>query len=263
MTNDASHTATKIRALRKQAGLTQAEAAKAAEMNRVTWTMIESGKRKIATTDLDLIAQALGVSQAELLGNALRLDVKLPKGKAKPQPASPVLRIDVPQRKLDKFRELLIYILERVGARPNVGETVLYKLLYFMDFDYYEKYEEQLVGATYIKMPYGPAPAEFKDIVQGMLDKDLVLVKSRVFDHAQKKYLPTRTANLKLFSGQELEHVERVLRKLGHMNARQISEYSHGDVPWLTTEDNQPIPYEKVFYRTDPYTARCPDAPSL
>ena len=24
---------------------------------------------------------------------------------------------------------------------------VLYKILYFIDFDYYEKYEEQLVGA--------------------------------------------------------------------------------------------------------------------
>jgi len=29
--------------------------------------------------------------------------------------------------------------------------TVLYKILYFIDFDYYEKYEEQLMGALYIK----------------------------------------------------------------------------------------------------------------
>jgi hypothetical protein len=144
-----------------------------------------------------------------------------------------------------------------------VGETVIYKLLYFIDFDYYEKYEEQLVGATYIKKPFGPAPAEFKDIVQGMLDKDLVLVKTRVFDHEQKKYLPVRHADLSLFNGQEIEHVEGVLRKLGHMNARQISEYSHGDVPWLTTQDNAPIPYEKVFYRTEPYSVRCPDAKAL
>jgi len=256
-------TAETIRALRKRAGLTQEAAAKGAKLNRVTWTMIESGKRKIATTEIDRIASALGASPEELLGTAQRVEVSLPPSWAKAAEPKPVLRISVPQRKLDKFRELLLYILERVGARANVGETVIYKLLYFIDFDYYEKYEEQLVGATYIKMPFGPAPAEFKDIVQGMLDKDLVLVKTKVFDHEQKKYLPVRHADLSLFTGQEIEHVEGVLRKLGHMNARQISEYSHGDVPWLTTQDNAPIPYEKVFYRTEPYSVRCPDAAPL
>ncbi len=45
----------------------------------------------------------------------------------------------------------LLYVLNKVGCKYNVGETVLYKLLYFIDFDFYEKYEEQLIGATYVK----------------------------------------------------------------------------------------------------------------
>jgi hypothetical protein len=40
------------------------------------------------------------------------------------------------------------------------------------------------------------------------------------------------------------------------MNAKEISDYSHNDVPWLTTEDGQPIEYESVFYRTRPYSVR-------
>ena len=40
---------------------------------------------------------------------------------------------------------------KKSAAKSNVGMTVLYKLLYFIDFDYYEKFEEQLIGATYIK----------------------------------------------------------------------------------------------------------------
>jgi hypothetical protein len=40
------------------------------------------------------------------------------------------------------------------------------------------------------------------------------------------------------------------------MNARQISDYSHNDVPWLTTEDSQVIEYETVFYRTPAYSVR-------
>ena len=50
--------------------------------------------------------------------------------------------------------------------------------------------------------------------------------------------------------------INEVLDKLGHMSAVQISEYSHGDIPWLTTENNRIIDYEAVFYRTPPYTVR-------
>ncbi len=46
-----------------------------------------------------------------------------------------------------KFKEVLLYILGKVGSLPNVGETVIYKLLYFIDFDYFEMYEEQLIGS--------------------------------------------------------------------------------------------------------------------
>ena len=46
------------------------------------------------------------------------------------------IRISVPQKKLDKFKEVLLYILERVGSKSNVGMGVIYKLLYFIDFDY-------------------------------------------------------------------------------------------------------------------------------
>ena len=67
-----------------------------------------------------------------------------------------------------KFKEVLLYILNKVGAKPNIGETALYKLLYFIDFDFYEKYETQLTGAKYIKNYYGPTPIEFEKIVEGM-----------------------------------------------------------------------------------------------
>jgi len=43
------------------------------------------------------------------------------------------------------------------------------------------------------------------------------------------------------------------------MNAARISEYSHGDIPWLTTDDEKPIDYELVFYRNPPYNVRAYD----
>src|SRR5665811_2454349 len=70
-------------------------------------------------------------------------------------------RISVPHIKLSIFKNVLLYILERCAGKPNVGETVLYKLLYFSDFNYYELYEEHLSGARYRKLPYGPVPVSY------------------------------------------------------------------------------------------------------
>jgi uncharacterized phage-associated protein len=54
----------------------------------------------------------------------------------------------------------------------------------------------------------------------------------------------------------EIDVIDSVLNKLSDMNASQISDFSHNDVPWLTTEDGGVIEYEAVFYRTSPYSVR-------
>ena len=66
-----------------------------------------------------------------------------------------------------------MYILERCAGKPNVGETVLSKLLYFSDFNYYELYEEHLTGAKYLKLPYGPIPQKLDAMIMQMMDNKL------------------------------------------------------------------------------------------
>ena len=170
------------------------------------------------------------------------------------------MEIRVTEKNLAKFKQVLLYVLEKVGAKPNIGETVLYKLLYFIDFDYYEKFEENLMGATYIKNHHGPTPLEFKDIVAHMKKNgDLEEVKSKYFTYAQKKYLPHKRPDLSALSGQEIEHIDEVLARLSDKNAKELSDYSHGDIPWLSREFGERISYESVFYRDDKYSVRSYD----
>src|SRR4030067_3848941 len=183
-------------------------------------------------------------------------EVVLTEGK-KREEVKPRMRISVPQKNLQKFKEVLLYILNKVGSRPNIGETVIYKLLYFIDFDFYEKYEEQLIGATYIKNHYGPTPIEFKKIVEKMIDnKEIIKVANDYFKYPQTKYLPLKKPNLSKLRANEIEVIDEVLNRLSDMNASQVSDYSHNDVPWLTTENGKIIEYESVFYRTPPYSVR-------
>ena len=42
--------------------------------------------------------------------------------------------------------------------------------------------------------------------------------------------------------------------RLGGMTARQVSEYSHQDMPYKATKDGEVIDYELVFYRNPIYS---------
>ena len=73
------------------------------------------------------------------------------------------MRISVPQENIEKFKQVLLYVLQKVGTKPNFDQTVLCHLLYFIDFDYYELYEAQLMGLKYIKSSLGAVPAGFEN----------------------------------------------------------------------------------------------------
>jgi len=170
------------------------------------------------------------------------------------------LRIDVPLMNVAKFKEVLLYILSKIGAKPNVGQTVIYKLLYFIDFDFYELYEEQILGLRYIKNTYGPTPTDFDKIVKQMQkSNELEIIKTKHFSHAQTKYMPVRTANLAELSAREIKHIDYVLGKYSDKTATELSVISHRDVPWITTKNRAMIPYESVFYRTQETSVRVYD----
>ncbi len=98
---------------------------------------------------------------------------------------------------------------------------------------------------------------DFAKIIEKMTkDKDIEKVVSEYFSYPQTKYLPLRKPDLSKLKANEIELIDDVLNRLSDMNATQISEYSHRDIPWLTTEDNKIIEYESVFYRTPPYSLR-------
>src|SRR3989338_10293647 len=169
---------------RKRLNLTQEELARRLGISRPTLVSVEKGVRDITATELVRLAQEFGISVDSLLSAKYEKEavVTLQKHTDKRVSKDGTLRISVPQKKLDIFKEILLYILAQVGSKPNVGETVIYKLLYFIDFDYYEKFEKQLIGATYIKNHFGPTPIEFKKVVD-VLEKEGALerVTSKFF----------------------------------------------------------------------------------
>jgi transcriptional regulator with XRE-family HTH domain len=245
----------KVKKLREKIDISQSSLAEALGVDRVTISKIENGERKIYAEEIKKLSEYFNVSSDVLLDLKEDIEVIIEKNTTKQKPKKEI-RISVPQKNLQKFKEVLLYVLNKIGSKPNIGESVLYKLLYFIDFDFYEKYEEQLIGATYIKNHYGPTPKEFIKIIKEMEGKDLIKVKDSYFKHPQTKYLSKRESDLTRLKAHEIKMIDSVLDRLSDMNAAEISDYSHRDVPWLTTNNGEIIDYESVFYRTKPYSVR-------
>lgn len=246
-----------LETLRKKRGFSQEVFAEKLEVSRPTLQKILAGKKELTLSQARKASELFGISLQALLNEKDENNIEVSLETSQKTEETPTIRISVPQESVEKFRQVLLYITEKVGALPNVGQTVLYKLLYFCDFDYYEKFEEQLIGAKYIKNHYGPTPVAFRKIVDDMTKKgELEEVKTKYFQHEQTKYLPVQKADLKGLSAREIQHIDEVLTRLATKSATELSDLSHKDVPWITAEEGKEVDYEAVFYRTPETSVR-------
>ena len=166
-------------------------------------------------------------------------------------------RISTPTLQVEKFKNVLLYILERCAGKPNVGEKILGMLLYFSDFNNYEIYEEQLTGSTYRKLPNGPIPDELDSILAQMAHEGQLLSVTTAYHGApQTRYLPLVKPDLTKLLASEVGVIDKVIGQMGDWSEAMITNYAHGDRPWEVTQDNEELNYELAFYRGVQYSVR-------
>lgn len=254
----------RIAGLRKIKGFSQEGLAKSIKISRPSLAQIELGNRNVDIMELQNLSIVLGFSLDEFMskdfdpdGYQNSVDVE---NKAETKTPIAKERISIPTLQVNKFKNVLLYILERCAGKPNVGETVLYKLLYFSDYNYYELYEEHLTGAKYRKLPFGPVPQQLDTIINQMIDAgQLQRVKTEYHGYPQTRYLPLVKADLTELKASEKETIDRVIEQMSDWSAAYISDYSHKDLPWEVTEEGKEISYELAFYRELPYSVRVYD----
>src|SRR3954463_6346488 len=118
---------TRLLELRKQRNFSQEELAKLLKITRTALTQIELGNRGVSAEELLAFSKVLQFSLDDFFTKEFKASEALPpqhKQKAKKIEE----RISIPKLQVEKFKQVLLYILEKCGGKPNVGETVLYKL---------------------------------------------------------------------------------------------------------------------------------------
>ena len=246
----------RILQMRKLRGLSQEDLARFLEIPRSSVAQIELGNRNLSVVELIKLSEVLGFSLDKFLAKEYEPLEKVSTG-TEAATTKQDMRIAIPKFKTDKFKNVLLYILERCAGKPNVGETLLYKLLYFSDFNYYEKCEDHLTGSQYRKLPYGPVPQKLGSIINKMIENgDLQRIKVEYHGYPQTRYIPLKKADLTQMNGAEKEVIDQVIDRFSDWSASAISEYSHKDMPWKASEEGEVIDYELAFYREPPYSVR-------
>jgi len=219
----------KMKQLRTNAGLSQQEVAEKLGLARATYASLEVDRRDPHLAELRALAQFYEVPLVRLVTPEENVEsvVNEPSTEYKVQQkseASP--QNHGSQFNPEKLRQVLLYVAEKVGAKPNVGESAICKLLYFIDTGYQEKFGHSVTGLTYVHSDYGPTPTRsFTDVVGQMeASNELEIVSTKHFNNTQKKYLPLRKADLQGLSANELDHVNTTLARLADMTTAELTE---------------------------------------
>lgn len=151
----------------------------------------------------------------------------------------------------EKYTNVILYLCSKLGGEVR-GKKKLAKLLYFVDFDSFEKMQRSITGDLYKALPMGPVPDSLQEVTVEMADKGMLQVESV---SENKGYNPTEVykcltaPEVSVFSEEERRILDRVILKYGHLNGRQLEELTHAEAPYNGTEPLQEIPYELAYYR--------------
>ena len=231
---------TNLKDIRINFNVTQEQVAKYLWINRVSYNNLESWKRKLKEFELHKISELFEIGIDEIKWEKSNKVICMNKND-----------------KLYKFKQVLLYILNKCWQKPNIWKTVLNKLLYFSDFNYYEFAWNSITGQLYSKKPRWPVPNDIDIALESMkIEWYISELCSDYYWFNQIRYIPNIKPDLSIFNWNEITIIEQVIENFSDKSATWISDYSHEDIPYKSTENIwDEISYGLVFYRTKEYIA--------
>ena len=144
---------------------------------------------------------------------------------------------------LTKMMNMILYISQSLAG---VFKTKVNKLLWYMDFAHFKEFSVSISGSSYVHLTYGPIPNDYDLIIALMMNKKLLEKEEITFEKGVvgENLKASSTFDSTCFGESELRVMDFVLEYFRDSTCGQISEFSHEEKPYKSTDDNERISYE-------------------
>lgn len=142
---------------------------------------------------------------------------------------------------LKTFAKLVLYFANNTSTK--LYKTKLNKLLFYTQFLYFDRYNEDLLGIDFICDYYGPVIEDIDRYLEELEGIGLIKLENTAYG---KFVSPEYNLLDENYTREELLILNRVANQFDKFSASQISEYSHDEPLWINTELKEVIPLERA-----------------
>jgi len=149
-----------------------------------------------------------------------------------------------------KYKNAILFFANRI-KNGTLGKLKMMKLLYFLDFDFFEKYGQSVTGDEYLRFDNGPVPRNAKKLLEEMNGKEIKITHRQTGEglHDQQHIEALKNFDLSVFEKEELIMIEEVADKWERFSGSEMKSATHGEAPWIATIPDGVIDYNLAYYR--------------
>lgn len=149
-----------------------------------------------------------------------------------------------------KYKNAVLFFAKRI-QNGTLGKVKLMKLLYYLDFDFFEKYGRSVTGDEYLRFEYGPVPRMGEKVLKQMTGKELKITRRKIATgvNDQLHIEAVKDFDVDVFTKEELLMLEEIADKWEKFTGTEMKNASHGEAPWIATKPNDVVDYNLAYYR--------------
>ena len=117
----------------------------------------------------------------------------------------------------------MLHVAGRLQDDRTGGAAKLNKVLFFAEFTHLRRHHRVISGCEFQKLPHGPAPRQLLPVRQRLIESGAAeLLEEDFLGRPQHRLVPSRAANLDVFTNEELQTIEDVLDQLDGMTGTHL-----------------------------------------
>jgi Protein of unknown function (DUF4065) len=147
-----------------------------------------------------------------------------------------------------RLRALVLHVAEECRDAPYFGLVKLNKIFWKADFTSFAERGVPVTGRPYVRMEYGPVPAEMFGLLKEMEREGAIEFSKTDFGNemVEERVIPREAAVVLDFPAKDLHYFQQAINYYWSMTGTETSDDSHG-VAWKTRRNMDPFPYELAY----------------